>query len=150
MSNFNYNNVTKDAFRGYVFGTICLWGFFKHDKLNNENFKEGFQWAINVIDKSFDIIIHNQAANYNQKGCFSIYENQMLTPVNAILMDMFELLLFGENCATTNMAKDIPAELIEDMKIKLWSIMSIFQRNANNEILAEKYHEMKKQLEIEP
>ena len=113
----------KNAFRLYIMEVIKLYS--KTISVHyNFNERVDFLNGRKIIDFAYDAIISGKCLYMNQKGAFSVYNNLKLNPQNAILMDMFEELLFGNN-SSHNRAKDLPKDIISDIKLKLWSIQNI-------------------------
>ncbi len=110
-----YNSKTIKAIQYYVFVTIFQTSCVKHDRFDDANLKEGFKWGIGHISDAYAIFAGAQKSVYVQKGAFSVYPDQVLTQDSKVIMDLFELLLFGSNDPNQNRA----AELGEDVSAQL-------------------------------
>lgn len=144
--NVNKNKEIRNAFRFYILGSIMQWQYFEHDRFNDENFIDGFDWAIKLIDSYFEILNSSSLQFYQQKGKLNIYVGQELNQFTKILMDLYEMLIYG-NYSNINKAYDMDQNLINDMKIKLISITHIL-RGKNSKELAFQYKKLLLELGI--
>ncbi len=67
-------SIRRDAFRYYILGSVFEMDFIVHERYNDANIKEGFSWAIAIIDKAYDDIL--DLTNYDRKGSLNIYPGQ--------------------------------------------------------------------------
>ena len=89
----------------------------------------GFIWAKNMIEKAFSSIATGSCVNYSQKGAFSVYQNQILTSENRVYMDLFEILIFGDNTKKYNRANDLSDDVQNRIRISLLTLNRLLTTN---------------------
>ena len=137
------DETTKKAFVMYILGSVENSGFIFHSHFENE---DGYYWAKNFIENAFSAITTGNCVYYSPKGKFSVYEGQELTPENKVYMDLFEMLMFGDNETKYNRAEDMPNDILNQIRISLHTLHRILtsddaETRAEKEQLAPLYDE---------
>ncbi len=115
----------RNGFRFYVFGSMSeLSGQLRHKKFTDEHIREGFPWAIKLIDEAYDVIFGENCSGYKKRGKFNLYIGQTLHPINKVLMDLFEILIYGNNSKEENRAESLPTTVVDTLKNKMLTLSS--------------------------
>ena len=136
------NNITRDAFRYYVFTSIISINEIKHDYFTKDNIKNGFLWALEIIDFTFDLITQRKYYGYSQKGLFSTYDMQVLQPATKVFMDMFEELIFGNNNPYKNRIVELSFYTKNLINLKMHSIYFILNDQKDSVALAKEFKKL--------
>ena len=86
--------------------------------------------VIKEISNTFDILFYEKP--YCQKGGFSTYSGQILTTYNAVLHDLYEKLIYGNN-EKLNRANRWKESTVSQFHISLFSIANILNFNYSKE-----------------
>ena len=110
----------KEAFCYYSVGSVLENQFFKHGWFANAN---GYLRAIGVALRTFHILVSDSLADYDQKGTLNIYKGQALTQESRVLLDMYEMLMFGNFTSDANEATS--EQLKQNLRMRMKSIETI-------------------------
>ena len=131
----------KEAFAFYCVGSVVEMHFVKHDWFTDNNIKEGYHKALKYAFDAFDEISSPFLYYYKQKGTLNIYPGQELNPLTRALMDLFEILMFGNYTSNANI--NTPESIKFQLCIKAQSVSLILSgKSPATRSLVKEYHKL--------
>lgn len=119
----------------YILGSIAKYNVIQHNHFDND---DGFYWAKDYIEKAFVSITTGSCLSYSKKDQFSVYQGQTLTPENKVYMDLFEILIYGDNNWQYNRADDLPESTLNQIRISLYTLNNLLTANDSQTMIEKK------------
>lgn len=143
---FRKEQIRKEAFCFYAVQSVIEMGYIKHNWFDDNSINIGYPEAITVAKDAYDILTIRK--EYTRKGSLDIYQGQTLTFESKVLLDMFELLIFGKYMIDSN--KLINDEFRNALRLKMKSIdMIVYYDNPLNKMLSKNYHTLLNKFNLE-